>query len=156
MTCTAGSTSCGTNPGKAFFNIGKVLRHWGLVWREQLNYGDVQGWVRVYLLAWGICKAIRWPAAPVSFPLEPGVHHSMTAQITPCYSKTSLRPMRARIKHRLRKTLATVCQERNPSQYRLSQLGKLWYIQFKLGFFFTLLYGECFQLRHQLRVTLQL
>lgn len=52
------------------------------MWRELLNYGDGQGWVHVYLLARGICKAIRWPAAPVWFPLEPGVQHRMTTAQT--------------------------------------------------------------------------
>lgn len=42
-TCAAGSTSWGAGWCEVFFNLGKVLRRWRVVWRELLSYSDGDG-----------------------------------------------------------------------------------------------------------------
>lgn len=73
-TCAAGSTSRGAKWCEAFFNLGKVLRHWRVVRRELLSYSDGEGrGLHVCLMARGTCKAIRGPADLVFLPAVPGL-----------------------------------------------------------------------------------
>lgn len=85
MTCTAGSTSWGADWCEAFFNRGKVLRHWGLVRRGLLSYCDGEGWG--YTFAWWPEAFVRGPLALVFLQRVPGLYHR---RVTPALSHRTL------------------------------------------------------------------
>lgn len=63
----------------------KCWRHWRVVWRDLLSYGE--GWGDFCLMAWGLYEVMRGLAALVFLPPVPGLHHWW---VTPALSQLAL------------------------------------------------------------------